>query len=270
MNNVPPMPPNLPPPDPNSPWLRMCFSGHILCTAIQPCPGCVRVINERILPAVLQRMGATRPQAQAFFQAWGESWRSFHQALLSDPNVAGQLRMLDVRPLIVPFMPPPAPAAARPPAPPWEPQPAPAGGPPHGGFGPSAPYAPTPVQYPNPRQPQQQYMPPAPAPYYPPPPPPPPVIDVELTPIEPQQPPPSPSSPGMGEAVRTEIDVRRKEALDSRVRASSVSIEDLEAAAEPASTSVLGNVMGPGFVPAAQRGRHQNGAASGEEPDADE
>ena len=86
---------------PDGPLPRFCASGTLLCSGLNPCPACLKLIETNILPKLLLMTGITRRDtAQALMSAWPVAWTQFHNYLETNPGLA---QVTDVRPLLEAF-----------------------------------------------------------------------------------------------------------------------------------------------------------------------
>lgn len=101
--NMPPAPMPIPP--------HVCLSGQLWCSGCNPCEECLMEVRHRVLPTLAQFVGvANEEQWAAFLDAYMAGWEALHEAMRSDPSLAGRLRMHPVPPPApqprMPFMPP--------------------------------------------------------------------------------------------------------------------------------------------------------------------
>ena len=193
-------------------------------------------------------------QAQAFFQGYQVGWKRFQETIVSDPRFMQELRVTDLSPLFnkQPESPSPLPVPV-PPIPSPQPQmPIPA--PPQAammtqGAGLGSPYGSPQFSYGSP--PQVPTWPSVPA------------ANPGLESVTQAPSPPKPSEPNI-----EELNQKRENEEKERVRnmttpkESPMKIEEITAAASPVDVpngpTVLGSVMGPGFVPRSQRETKSN------------
>lgn len=126
---------NQPPQQPIvQPTVHVCLSGSPACSGCNPCPECLHLVQDRVLPAALvaagfngtilqalhqclqylrengvapEMIGVQVPpfaqpleQSRVFFQGYLDGWRRLHHAMANDPTLRERIRMTDVSSLL--------------------------------------------------------------------------------------------------------------------------------------------------------------------------
>lgn len=223
---------------------HICFSGNLTCSGCNPCERCAAFVRQFVLPAAMVAGGFNQnpAQAQAFFQGYQLGWQRFQQTIVSDPRFMQELKVTDLSPLFKQEerQPSPAPPQMAPLPPQEPPQPSMMTQGSSVGFpsvGSPFPYG-VPLQgFPSPPSPNAPFMGP-------------PIVEAPMSPLR--------------EPETQELTQKRENEEKERVRnmttpkESPMKIEEIAAAGRPVDVpngpTVLGSVMGPGFVPKSQRG----------------
>lgn len=64
---------------------RMCETGSLLCTGIQPCEGCWKKVNRKVVTGCIRALGMADEEAQAhrFMTQWIASWRALAEEMIA-------------------------------------------------------------------------------------------------------------------------------------------------------------------------------------------